>query len=242
MKICAFAHRNALEIIRDPITMGFGAGFPLMLLLLFALIQKNVPATVFALDQLVPGIAVFGYSFFALFSALLISRDRSSALMMRLMSSPMRPAQFLAGYALPLIPMAVVQTAICFGAALLLGLQPTIRVLTTMIVLLPAAVMYIAIGFICGCLLDDRQVGGVCGAALTNVSAWLSGTWFDTKLVGGAFDAIAHILPFANAVDAARAALAGDTAAMPVPLAIVLFYAAALSELAIFVFMRKVRR
>ena len=141
MKIRAFAHRNTLEIIRDPITMGFGAGFPLILLLLLTMIQKNVPVEVFVLDQLVPGIAVFGYSFFALFSALLISRDRSSALMMRLMSSPMRPAQFLAGYALPLIPMAVVQTAICFGAAFLLGLQPTIRVLTTIIVLLPAAVM-----------------------------------------------------------------------------------------------------
>ena len=74
------------------------------------------------------------------------------------------------------------------------------------------------------------------------MSAWLSGTWFDTKLVGGVFDTIAHILPFANAVDAARAALAGDTAAMLAPLAIVLFYAAALSALAIFVFMRKVRR
>ena len=152
--------------------MGFGAGFPLILLLLLTLIQKNVPVEVFVLDQLVPGIAVFGYSFFALFSALLISRDRSSALMMRLMSSPMRPAQFLAGYALPLIPMAVVQTAICFGAAFLLGLQPTIRVLTTMIVLLPAAVMYFAIGFICGCLLDDRQVGGVCGAARSGVSSF----------------------------------------------------------------------
>ena len=242
MRTRAFAHRNALEIIRDPISMGFGLGFPLILLLLLTLIERNAPVALFALDQLVPGIAVFGYSFFALFSALLISRDRSSALMMRLMSSPMRPGEFLAGYALPLIPMAVVQTAICFAAAFALGLQPTARVLITMAALLPAAVMYIAIGFICGCLLDDRQVGGVCGAALTNVSAWLSGTWFDTRLVGGAFDTIAHNLPVANAVDAARAALAGDSTAMIVPLAIVAAYAVGLSALAIYVFMRRVRR
>ena len=242
MKTRAFAHRNALEIIRDPITAGFGVGFPLILLLLLTLIRKNAPVSVFEPEQLAPGVAVFGYSFFALFAALLISRDRSSALMMRLTSSPMRPAQFLAGYALPLIPLAAAQTAICFGAAFLLGLQPTIYALRAMLALLPAAAMFIAIGFICGCLLDDRQVGGVCGAALTNVSAWLSGAWFDTKLAGGAFDAIAHILPFANAVDAARAALTGDTAAMLAPLAIVLFYAAGLSALAVFVFMRKIRR
>ncbi len=242
MRMRAFARRNILEIVRDPISMGFGIGFPLILLMLLTLIQRNVPVELFAPEKLVPGICVFGYSFFALFSALLISRDRGSALMMRLMSSPMRPAEFLAGYALPLIPMALIQSAICFGAGFLMGMRPTINVFLSMAALLPAAIMFIAIGLICGCMLDERQVGGVCGAALTNISAWLSGTWFDLNLVGGTFDAIAHALPFANAVDAARAALTGSCAGAVLPIIILLAYAVALSALAIFVFMKKVRR
>lgn len=242
MRLRAFIHRNVREIVRDPLTIGFGVGFPLVLLVLLGMIQRNAPVELFRLDRLTPGVAVFGYSFFALFSALLISRDRGSALMMRLMSSPIRPVEFLAGYALPLIPMALLQTALCFGTAFLLGMRPTVGVLRAMAALLPAAVMFIAIGLICGCALDERQVGGVCGAALTNVAGWLSGTWFDLKLVGGAFETIARALPFANAVDAARAALAGDCTGMRLPLAILLAYAAALSALAVFVFARRVRR
>ena len=43
MRMLAFARRNWKEILRDPLTLAFGAGFPLVLLLLFSLIQRNVP-------------------------------------------------------------------------------------------------------------------------------------------------------------------------------------------------------
>ena len=101
--------------------------------------------------------------------------------------------------------------------------------------------LYIAIGLLCGSLMNDKQVGGICGALLTNVSGWLSGVWFDLALVGGAFEKIACALPFVHAADAARAAIAGDYAAIPTHIAVVLAYAVVIYILAVVVFRKKMK-
>ena len=240
MRMIAFARRNAREILRDPLSLGFGLGFPLILLALMTLIQRNVPVEIFQMESLLPGICAFGESFFALFSAQLISKDRSSALMMRLKNSPLRARDFILGYALPLLPMALLQGALCVIFALLLGLEPGWSILSMLVSLLPGALVFIALGLICGSLLSERQVGGICGALLTNLSAWLSGAWFDLKLIGGGFEAFAYAMPFANAVDAARAALAGQPAGTA--LLVSCIYAAGLCALAVVVFARRMRR
>ena len=240
MRMIAFARRNAREILRDPLSLGFGLGFPMILLALMTLIQRNVPVEIFEMESLLPGICAFGESFFALFSAQLISKDRSSALMMRLKNSPLRARDFILGYALPLLPMALVQAALCVAFALVLGLKPSWGILRMLASLLPGALVFIALGLICGSLLSERQVGGICGALLTNLSAWLSGAWFDLKLIGGGFEAFAYALPFANAVDAARAALAGRPAGTA--LLVSCAYAALLCALAVVVFARRMRR
>ena len=236
----AFARRNAREILRDPLSLGFGLGFPMILLALMTLIQRNVPVEIFEMESLLPGICAFGESFFALFSAQLISKDRSSALMMRLKNSPLRARDFILGSALPLLPMALLQGALCVIFALLLGLEPGWSILSMLVSLLPGALVFIALGLICGSLLSERQVGGICGALLTNLSAWLSGAWFDLKLIGGGFEAFAYAMPFANAVDAARAALAGQPAGTA--LLVSCIYAAGLCALAVVVFARRTRR
>ncbi len=237
----AFALRNWKELLRDKLTVLFGLGFPLILLLLLSMIQANIPVEMFAIGQLTPGVAVFGLSFIALFTALLVSKDRSTALMVRLRASPLTARDFALGYTLPLLPLAIVQLLVCYLAAVLLKLPVNARLLAAMLTALPAAVLYIAIGLLCGTLLSDRQVGGVCGALLTNVSAWLSGTWFDVKLVGKGFEAVANALPFIHAVDAGRAALRGDWTALWPELAWVAGYAAVLMALAVFVFQRRMR-
>lgn len=239
MKMLAFARRNARELIRDPLTLGFGLGFPLVLLALLSLIQRNLPIPLFEIETLAPGVAAFGLTFLALFSALLIAKDRSGALMMRLCASPMCAGDFIGGYLLPMLPMAAGQIALCYLAAGALGFSINVSALVSLLALLPAAVMYIAIGLLCGALLSDRQVGGFCGALLTNVCAWLSGIWFDLSLLGDGFCALANALPFANAVAAARNAAAGQS--FFGALTNVCLWAAALLALAIFVFRRRLK-
>lgn len=239
MRMLTFASRNGKEIVRDPLNLAFGLGFPVILMLLLTAIQSNVPVDLFRLDQLTPGIAIFGLSFISLFSGMLIAKDRTSSFMLRLFASPLTAADFILGYTVQLLPMALAQVTVCYGVAFLLGLPVTITVIPAILAALPAMLLFIAIGLLCGTLLSDKTVGGVCGALLTNLSAWLSGTWFDLNLVGGAFKSIADALPFVHAVDAGRAALAGDFSAIWPHLAWVTIYAVAFTALAVVLFTRR---
>lgn len=241
MRMLTFANRTFKEIIRDPLTVAFGLGFPLVVLLLLTAIQANVPVALFELDKLTPGICVFGLSFVSLFSAMLISKDRETSLQRRLFTTPLTAEDFLLGYSLPMLPISVLQSVICYIAALILGLKPTVGILWTLLFLLPAALLYIAIGLLCGSLLTDKQVGGICGALLTNLTAWLSGVWFDVSLMGKVFKKIADALPFIHAVELERAALAGDISAAVHELPIVLGYAVILSAVGIAVFTKKMK-
>ena len=241
MRMLTFANRTFKEIIRDPLTVAFGLGFPLVVLLLLTAIQANVPVALFELDKLTPGICVFGLSFVSLFSAMLISKDRETSLQRRLFTTPLTAADFLLGYSLPMLPISVLQSVICYIAALILGLKPTVGILWALLFLLPAALLYIAIGRLCGSLLPDKQVGGICGALLTNLTAWLSGVWFDVSLMGKVFKKIADALPFIHAVELERAALAGDISAAVHELPIVLGYAVILSAVGIAVFTKKMK-
>lgn len=241
MRMITFASRNAKEILRDPINLAFGLGFPLVLLLLLSIIQANIPVALFELRQLTPGITVFGLSFLTLFAATLIAKDRGSAFLQRLYTTPLTAADFILGYTIPILPMAAVQSVICYLTAVILGLEVTVTMVYAIVCIIPVSLLYIAIGLLCGSVLNDKQVGGVCGALLTNLSAWLSGIWFDLELVGGVFQKIAYGLPFVHAVQLEQAVLAGDFAGIFPHLWWVLGYAAITMIAAIFLFLRQMK-
>lgn len=210
MRMMTFAKRCAKEILRDPLNLGFGLGFPLVLLLLLSAIQASIPVSMFEIDTLTPGITVFGLSFMTLFSATLVAKDRESAFLQRLYTTPLTGFDFIIGYLLPILPIALGQTVICYLFAIPLGLTVRVGIVYAMIGSIPMAVFNIALGLLCGSILGVKQVGGICGALLTNLSAWLSGVWFDLKLVGGLFEKAANALPFVHAVEMEKALFLGD--------------------------------
>ena len=242
MKMLALAKRNTKEIIRDPLTILFGLGFPLVLLLLLTAIQANIPVPLFEIQKLTPGITVFGLSFMTLFSASLIAKDRGRALLERLYTTPLTPLDFILGYTLPILPFSVAQCIVCYLAALVLGLDFSLGIFLAILFLIPIALLFIALGLLFGSILTDKQVGGICGALLTNLTAWLSGVWFDLELVGGAFRSVAHALPFVHAVEMERAALAGELSVALPHLCWVLGYAALATALAVLFFLRQMRK
>lgn len=241
MKMMVFASRNTKEILRDPLNYGFGLGFPVIILLLLSAIQANIPVDLFEIEKLTPGIAVFGLSFISLFSSALIAKDRSTSFLARLCASPLSAKDFILGYTLPLLPMAILQSLICFVVAFILGLKISTNVLLALVVLIPADILFISIGLLAGSIFNEKQVGGICGALLTNLTAWLSGTWFDLKLVGGAFKAIACALPFVYTVDATRAALSGNYGDIFKNLIWVIIYAVVFLALSVVIFNKKMK-
>lgn len=242
MRMLTLAKRCAKEILRDPIDLGFGLGFPLILLLLLSSLQAGIPVNLFDIDILTPGITVFGLSFMTLFSATLIAKDRESAFLQRLYTTPLTGRDFILGYMLPLLPIAVGQAMICYLFAIPLGLTVNTKIVYAVIGVIPMAIFNIALGLLCGSVFGVKQVGGICGALLTNLSAWLSGTWFDLKLVGGLFEKVANVLPFFHAAEMARALLRGDIAEAVTHSLPVLLYGAVTTVVAVFCFLKQMKR
>lgn len=246
-RINVFIKRNTLELVRDPLMTVFCVGFPVILIVLLSVINKNIGANaaaqvpLFAIESLAPAASVFGLSFLSLFSGMLIAKDRSSSFLMRLYSSPMRPAEYIAGYLLPLIPIAVVQTLICFAVSIIFGFKPGFDILLCIIYMLPADVLYLAIGLLLGSLVNDKAVGGI-ASVIVNVSAWLGGTWFDVSMLGKNFGKICGYLPFIRATQAARAAISGDNSTLLADILLVSAWAILILVLASLVFRKKMKK
>ncbi len=242
MRMLTFAKRCTKEILRDPINLAFGLGFPLVLLLLLTALQKNIPAELFDIDTLTPGITVFGLSFMTLFSATLIAKDRESAFLQRLYTTPLTGFDFILGYMLPLLPLAVGQTIICYLFAIPLGLTVSINIVYAVAGIIPMAVFNIALGLLCGSLFGVKQVGGICGALLTNLSAWLSGVWFDLKLAGGFFEKIANIFPFVHAAETEKALFSGDFELALTHILPILLYSIFTTAVAVICFLKQMKK
>lgn len=242
MRLLTFSGRTAKEILRDPLNLGFGLGFPLILIFLLSAIQANVPVSLFEIENLTPGITVFGLSFMTLFAATLIAKDRESALLQRLYTTPLTALDFIFGYILPILPIAAAQSIICYIVAILLGLPVTVTIVYAVLFIIPISLFFIALGLLCGSVFGVKQVGGICGALLTNLTAWLSGVWFDLNLVGGAFSKIANALPFVHAVELERAVLNGNYADIFPHIYWVLGYTVAAIIVAVLLFLRQMKR
>ena len=242
MRIMIFAKRCAKEILRDPINLGFGLGFPLILLLLLSIMQANIPVNLFEIDALTPGITVFGLSFMTLFSATLVAKDKESSFLQRLYTTPLTGFDFILGYMLPFIPIALGQTIICYLVAIPLGLTLSVNILYAIIGTIPITFFYISLGLLCGSVLGVKQVGGICGALLTNLSGWLSGVWFDLTLMGEFFEKIANLLPFVHAVEMEKALLSGDFGLASTHILPIALYGVAIMALAVFCFLRQMKK
>ncbi len=242
MRMLTFSKRCAKEILRDPLNLCFGLGFPLVLLFLLSTIQKNIPVSMFEIDTLTPGITVFGMSFITLFSATLVSKDRESAFLQRLYTTPLTGFDFILGYMLPILPIALAQTLVCYIAAIPLGLTVSANILLAILGMIPTAIFNIALGLLCGSILGAKQVGGICGALLTNLSAWLSGVWFDLKLVGGAFEKIADVLPFIHSVEMEKALFCGDLDLALAHILPILLYSFVTTAVAVLLFLRQMKK
>ena len=242
MRMLTFAKRNAKEILRDPLNLGFGLGFPLVLLILLSALQRNIPVSLFEIDTLTPGITVFGLSFMTLFSATLVAKDRESAFLQRLYTTPLKGFEFIIGYMLPLLPIALAQTVICYLSAIPLGLTVSANIIYAVIGIIPMAVFNIALGLLCGSIFGVKQVGGICGALLTNLSAWLSGVWFDLKLVGGFFEKLANALPFFRAAEAEKALFGGNSELAFSHILPIIIYCISITAVAVFFFLKQMKK
>jgi len=209
MRFVELAIRNFKEMLRDPISTGLELGIPAGFLVIFWALGRSMGDESFlTTTMLVPGIAVFGFAFLLMFSAMMLSRDREGALLSRLLTAPLKPRDFILSYSLPYIPMVILQIALCFGIGALLGLEMPGNAGLAFLVLLVMGICSVELGMILGLLFNVNQVSGV-GSVIITLVALLGGIWIDLGTIGGVFYGVGNALPFAHAIGAARDAMIG---------------------------------
>ena len=246
-RISAFAERVMLELLRDPLSYVFALGFPLVMLIVMTLLSESIPPeaemTVFRIDNLAPAVYVFGLSFLMLFTALLVSKDRAEAFLVRLYISPMSRADFLLGYTIPVLILAVLQGSVtmatAFGIAAFTGdsLNPA-GMAAVLAVSVPAALLFIGFGLLFGVLFSDKTAPPL-SSVVISLSSFLGGMWMDLSHMSGVLVMLCDLLPFRHAVDAGRMALAMSFDGIGMHLAVVSAWTAAVYLLAIPAFRKK---
>lgn len=212
MKSKVFAVRTWKEIMRDPLSYIFCVGFPLVMLVIMSIIDKSIPAEagmqVFRIRNLAPGIAYFGLTFVMLFTSVQVSKDRTTALLLRLYASPMKSVDYILGYTMPMVVLAVVQTVICFGASVIIAvcIGETLAVdaiLLSVVALFPSMLLFVGFGILFGTLVGEKAAPGLC-SILISAAGMIGGIWMDIDGIGGAIKTVARVLPFYHGVSLAR--------------------------------------
>ena len=197
MRTLNFAKRNFKEIIRDPLSIIFAVLLPLFLLFIFQ--QINIPSENYQLENFTPGIIVFGFSFITLFTAMLIAKDRTTSLLIRLGISPMKSIEYILGYMLSIIPIIVIQDILFFILAIILGFSFSINIIWAILVSLTIAILFIAIGIIIGSLCTEKASSGI-SSIIVQLVCFTSGMYFPKEVLGDAFSKVCECLPFESCV------------------------------------------
>jgi len=197
-----FAKRNFLEMVRDPLLYFMCAGFPIVMLLLFNLINTYAGQhnTVFELRSIVPGLMVFSFSFAMLMMALLVSKDRTGAFLIRLYSSPMKAADFVGGYVFTGIVIGIAQEIVCVAGGFILSAITGEEFITVpqalllMVAMLPMLLFNVFFGVLLGTSMNDKGAPGVTSIFIS-ASGILGGAWMPLDIMGE-FEKICRFLPF----------------------------------------------
>lgn len=197
MRIINFAKRIFKEIIRDPLSIIFAILLPLFLLFIFQ--QFDIPSESYKLQNFTPGIIVFGFSFITLFTAMIVSKDRTTSLLVRLGISPMKPIEYILGYMLSIVPIIIIQNVLFFILALILGLSFSLNIFLAVIVSIIIAVLFISIGIIIGSFLSEKASSGI-SSIVVQLVCFTSGMYFSVDTLGGVFATICKFLPFESCV------------------------------------------
>ena len=193
MRMINFANRNFKELVRDPLSLVFEIALPIFLLFIFQ--QFDIPEDNYRLENFTPSIILFGFSFITLFTATLISKDRTSSFLIRLGTSPMKSSDFILGYILSLLPIVLIQNILFFLTAIIMGLEITMSIIPTIFVSMIISIFFISLGILIGSLVSEKATGGL-GSIIVQLVCFTSGMYFPKELIGGAFAIICKLLPF----------------------------------------------
>lgn len=211
MRIKALINRNLKEMYRDPLIYIFCIGFPIIMILLFTVINKYTSGTTptFSCESLIPGVLVFAYTFTMLLMSLLVSKDRTTSLLKRLYISPCKPIEYILSYATVGLILVLCQSIICvlFGYIISLIISTSYMSFVSCILLIlsqmPIAIMLIFLGILFGSKFNQNSAPGL-SSIFISAAGILGGCWMPLETMGN-FAKACEFLPFYPSVLIGRA-------------------------------------
>lgn len=242
-RIYTLTTRNIKEILRDPLSLAFTLGLPLIMEVLFYYIFHNMTSQ-FSMKYLAPGIVVFSQTFLTLFTGLLIALDRSTSFLTRLYVSRAKSYEFIFSYIISVIPIGIFQSILFF----LVGgiIDPSIfsfRIILCILLSSITSLLFIGFGILFGSICNEKSIGGISSIIITSQSV-LSGMWFPVEGLSEGFTTLMKVLPFKNATDLLQNTLNGVNDLFKdffLPLIILLAYTIVVIILAIIIFKNKMK-
>ncbi len=232
-RIFNFTLRNVKELLRDPLSYIFALLLPLFLLFIFQ--HFNIPNEAFALKNFTPGIIIFGFSFITMFSAVLVAKDKSSLLLLRLSASPMKGYEYFLGYVLSTLPLILIQMVAFIILAVILGLELSLSLLLALLIGIIISLLYISFGILLGSIASDKSAPGI-SSVIIQLVAFTSGMYFPSELVGEFFNGICNALPFKASVDLLKSVITNDYSNLLLPIITFTVYLAVTTALSIILF------
>jgi ABC-2 type transport system permease protein len=167
----------------------------------------NIDTEVTNIDFIGPGIIIFGLLIMIPTSGRLMLRDKESRFLSRMLTTPAHPWEFIAGYSLSMVLLAIAQILIFILLGWLFGMDIIGSILLAFAVFLLTAICSVGIGMVVASLSKSENQGESLSWLFSMPLAIVSGVWFSSDFMPPFMRTFANIFPFSHAVDASRAVI-----------------------------------
>lgn len=167
----------------------------------------HIETKITVIDITGPGIIIFGLMILLPTSARVLVRDKENGFLARLLTTPVRPSEFIASYSLSLILIAIAQIIIFVAIGHWFGMDIVGNLGLAAFIFLLAGLSSIGIGMVVAAISkSENQSEALCWLFSMPLSL-LSGAWFASEMLPQYLRNIANLFPYAHAINASRAVL-----------------------------------
>jgi ABC-2 type transport system permease protein len=164
----------------------------------------NIGSKVSQIDYVAPGIIIFGLLIMIPTSARIMVTDKESGFMGRLLATPTYPWEFIAGYSVSMLIIAIIQIIIFILLGMAFGMNIVGNIALAFLIFFLTAICSISIGMIVAALSrSSSQTEALCWL-ISMPLAILSGVWFSRDVMPGYIQLLGDLFPYSHAVSAAR--------------------------------------
>ena len=189
--------------LREPYALGPGIGIPVILLVVFGFISKNVPGNVgnsglTVIDLYVPTIMVISFIVIANSLPSTLVRDREIGWLRRISTTPVHPSRLLGAQLI----VDLVLVIILVGGTAIFGARLTVSIPFFILSLALAIAVIFSLGLVVVALVRTQVQSQFVGGVLIFALFFLSGLWVQPVQVSGPLQVVMWYSPSGAAVRA----------------------------------------